>query len=143
MANHFVTAQIMIFRTGEIKGGRHDVIDSSATDTTQMIVFGRIGVKAGLAAGVFEFLDHTHPGEQVKVTVDCAQADSRQSPANELVEFQGSGMGSNRLQFLQNHLPLRRFAAMASLSAVRRRARRRQAPRRRTGSQLVCFGSQG
>ncbi len=51
----------MIFRTGKIKKGCDYIVDPSAADAAEMIVVGRIGVEAGLAAGVFEFRDQTHP----------------------------------------------------------------------------------
>ena len=75
----------MIFRTGKIKGGCHHVIDSPATHAAQMIMLGRIGVEAGFAAGMFEFLDQARSGQQIQVAVDRAQADSRQSPPHEFV----------------------------------------------------------
>jgi hypothetical protein len=112
VANQLVTAQIMIFRTGKIKGGCHDIVDPSAADAAQVIVLRLIGVEAGLAARVFEFLDQAHPEQQVKVSVDGAQADFRQSRLDELEELHGGRVGSDRLQFLQNHLPLPRFAAL-------------------------------
>lgn len=113
MANHFVTPQIMVFQRGKIKGGRHCVVDASATDATQMIVLGRIPVETGIAAGVFEFLDQAHSSEQVKVAVYGAQADIGKSPPDEVVEFHRRRMGSNRLQLLKNNLPLPRLSAMA------------------------------
>ena len=77
----------MVFRASKIKGGRHGVINPAAAHATQVIVLGRIGVVAGLAAGMFEFLDQTHPSQQVQVAVNRTQAHFRQSPPNDLVEF--------------------------------------------------------
>ena len=116
----------MALRRGKIKGGRRGVIDSAAPHATQMVVFRRIGVEAGLAAGVFEFLDHSHPSQQVQVAVDRAQAHFRQSSPDKLVEFYRCWVGRNRLQFLENYLPLPRLAAMAFLAPTRQFAGRQQ-----------------
>ncbi|MGA2254754.1 MAG: hypothetical protein ABSG53_08845 [Thermoguttaceae bacterium] len=77
----------MTFRTGKIKGGRQGVIDPATAHATQVIVLGRIGVETGLATGVFEFLDQSHPSQQVQVAVYRAQAYFRQSPPDELVDL--------------------------------------------------------
>ena len=53
----------MIFRSGKIKGGRHGVIDPATAHAAQMIVFRCIGIEAGLAARVFQFLDLAHPNQ--------------------------------------------------------------------------------
>ena len=120
MANDFVTVQIMIFRRGKIKGGRHCVIDSSAAHAAQMIVLGRIGIETGIAARVFKFLDQPHPSQQVKVAVNRAQAHLRQSPSDEFMEFDRRRMGCDRLQLLENDLPLPRFAATTASEPARR-----------------------
>jgi len=110
----------MVFWRGQIKGGCPCVIDSSAAQATQVIVLGRIGIKAGIAAGVFEFLDQSHPSQQVKVAVNRAQTHLRQSPPDEVMEFNRRRMGSDSPQFLENDLPLPRLAAMACLEPARR-----------------------
>ncbi len=113
----------MILRRGKIKGGPHDVIDPSAAHAAQMVVYGRIGIKAGITAGVFKFLDQTYPSQQVKVAVNRAQTHLRQSPPNAFVELDRGRMRSHRLQFLENDLSLPRSAAMALMEAVRRGSR--------------------
>ncbi len=84
-----------------------------------MIVLGRIGIEAGLAAGMLFFLDQAHPCQQIEIAVDRAKTDPRQPPPDELVEFYRRRVGSNRLQFLENHLALPCFAALAGLMPAR------------------------
>ena len=44
-----------------------------------------IGVEAGFAAAVFKFFDQAHPGEQVEIPVNCAQAYFWQPPPDEFM----------------------------------------------------------
>ena len=143
MAKYFITAQIMVFRSGKIKGGRHGVIDPAAAHAAQVIVFRRIGVEAGLAAGVFQFLDLAHPSQQVQVAVDRAQAYLRQSPPHKLVEFHRRWVGRDRLQFLENDLPLPRLAALAFPRVPRPLGRKRpdSRPQIQTGHNFAPWRS--
>ncbi len=138
MANDLITAQIIIFRRRKFKGGCRKVVDPPAADAAEMVVLGRIGIEAGLAAGMLFFLDQAHPRQQVQITVDRAQADPRQPPPDKLVEFHRRRVGSNRLQFLKNHLPLPGFAALAARLPARRLGERRA---RREGLSPSSIGS--
>jgi hypothetical protein len=62
VAKQFITAQIITCGRGKIKGGRHNIVEATTAHATEMVVLGRIGVEAGLAAGIFQFFNHPHTG---------------------------------------------------------------------------------
>ncbi len=57
MADYLVTVQIMVLRTGNIKGGHHHVVHTSAAEAAEMVVGSQVGVEPGFATAVFKFFD--------------------------------------------------------------------------------------
>ena len=82
-----------------------------------MVVLGRIGVEAGLAAGVFQLFNHPHAGQQIQVAVDRAQTHLWQPTPDELVKLTRRRVRSHRSQLFQNNLPLPRIAVLALAGA--------------------------
>lgn len=127
MAKQFITAQIMIFRLRKIKGGRHDVVHPSTADAAEVVVCGGVGIETSIAPGVLELLNQPHAGQQVKVAVDRAQAQLRQSPPDKFVKLDRRWMGSNGLQFFENNLSLSRISMAAARLPFRREGGSQQA----------------
>lgn len=86
--------------------GKIKIVNPAAQVTAHMIMNMGRAVKTLLGAANIQFLNNAAPGHDLKIAVDCAQADFWQPLAHHLVEYVGSGMRGQAAQLVENDLAL-------------------------------------
>ncbi len=86
MPHDLITVKIIRLTPQKFKGGCGNIVDSLALHTPDMAVRCDIAIEAGLGIAHFDLLDHARPGEQFEIAIDRAEADFRNTAADNLIQ---------------------------------------------------------
>jgi hypothetical protein len=106
VAYYPIACQIRFSSICKSKRRLRRIIDSAATDATQVVVYSDGGIISSLAAGKLQFLHLPQAAKQFKVPIHGAQAYLGNFSPDQGVKSSGRGMIFQFLEFLQNDFPL-------------------------------------
>jgi len=109
-AEYLIAAGIITLTPQKIKGWGVKIVHPSAPHATDVKVAADVAVEAGLLAAQLQLLDQSKPRKQFQVAIHGPQTDIWQAAADNLIQPNGSGVGSELPELLQDHFSLSSIA---------------------------------